>query len=84
MNPQKAQRWIYKDTYVQLLKHGMITKWSEVPADEEGVLRFKNITFFNEGFFIVPFLLQFVMFKCEETRDKFLAKMHEGEAVMKI
>ena len=55
MKSQKAKRWISKDTYGRLLKHGMISKWSEIPADKDGVLRFKDIVFFNEGFLSFPF-----------------------------
>ena len=62
----------------------MMSERSEITPDAKGVLRLTNMIFFNEYFFIIPFLLQFVMYKCEETRNQFLAKVHEEEDVMKI
>ena len=52
--------------------------------DGSGVLRCENVIFFNEGFFIIPVLLQCLVYQSEDTRHEFLAKVHEGDAVMKI
>ena len=62
----------------------MICDWQEIMADVSGVLRIKNVIFFNEGFFIIPVLLQYLVYQSKYTRRTFLMKVHEGEAVQKI
>ena len=77
--------WFYMYTTLpkKIHDHGILADWRDTPI-VNGYRSYEHVTMFNDAFFILPFVFGIVVFWTAEKRRQFKAKIHEGDAKVKI
>ena len=81
--PKSVWYYMYTTLPKKIYDHGILADWRDVLI-VNGYCSYEHVTMFNDAFFILPFVFGIVVFWTAEKRRQFKAKIHQGDAKIKI
>ena len=81
--PKSVWYYMYTTLPKKIYDHGILADWRDAPI-VDGHRSYEHVTMFNDAFFILPFVFGIVVFWTAEKRCQFKAKIHQGDAKLKI